>query len=802
MILNYFKIAWRNLLKNKSFSFINIFGLSIGVAACILITTYVLHESSYDKHIPNSENIFRMTGKFIKDGKIIPTIHFSSNTAPTLIKNYDEVEGSGRIQHVGNKHIRLEGEDTQHYEENFAYADQSIIDILDIQMVYGDSKMALSSPNTIVISETIANRYFKDQNPVGRSLYLGNNKTLFKINGVMKDFKSNSHLNYDFLVTFKNIELRTKRQIKWYETQYFTYVKLKPQTDVATFERKMSNDLVKNYYKPDYKEVGVYIGEAWDVTLALQPLTDINLYSSHIDFEKNIRNDIRIIWIFGIVALFILVIASINFVNLSTAKSINRAKEVGLRKVVGSTRTQLINQFLSESVLIVLIAFTIGTALAALFMPLFRNISGINLTIPWSSFAFIPSILVASLMVGILAGLYPSFYLSKFNPVNVLKGKFSSGNKSKGLRSSLVVFQFTISIILIVVSLIINQQINFILNSKVGFKKEQVVQIYGTDILNKRIETFKGELKKIPGVSHTSISDYLPIEGTKRNVNNFTIEGKISSDDMVSGQVWLIDEDYIETMGMTLVEGRNFMSGEDSDKQTVIINQAMAESLHLNDPIGKRITNTIHLYEVVGVVKDFNYDTMKTSVQPLCFFKGKSPYITSVKINTKDVSRVLDGLEAKWNTFVPNVAFRHEFMDASFAKMYDGVSRVKTIFTMFAILAILIACLGLVALSAYMVEQRNKEISVRKILGASVQTIFVLLTKNFLSLVVIALFIAIPTSYYLMQEWLKDYEYRIGMSWSVFAIAGISAIVIALLTISYHAIKSALIDPAKVLRTE
>ncbi len=809
MVRNYFKIAWRNLLKNRGFSFINIIGLSIGIAACILISIYILHESSYDKHVANSENTYRITGHYINKGEAMPTIHFSANTALTILTDFEEVEKTGRLMAnelfwgAGSNEIRFDGEDTQYYEEGFTYADQSIIDIMDVQMLYGEAKTALSDPNTMVISETMAHKYFKDQNPVGRSVYLnGNNDRPFKINGVMKDFKSNSHLEYDFLITLKDVEFGEGEQTRWHQNNYFTYVVLKPEIHVSAFEKKMNNVLMNKYLTPAFKNAGYDInGDMFKIFL--QPLTAINLYSAHIDFESSSRNDIKIIWIFGIVALFILIIASINFVNLSTAKSANRAKEVGLRKVVGSTRTQLIGQFLAESILISAIAFIIGITLAALFMPLFRSMSGINLIIPWSSFGFIPTILVASLIVGTLAGLYPSFYLSKFNPVNVLKGKLSSGSKSGGLRGSLVVFQFTISIVLIVGTLIVNQQMNFILNSKIGFEKEQVVQIYSTGTMGERVETFKEELKQLPGISHVTISDYLPIEGTKRNGNSFKNGDGDNTDEIIGAQAWAIDEDYIETLGMKLVEGRNFVANRASDEQAAIINQAMVAKLKLDEPVGKRINRYGNFYEVIGVVEDFNFNTMKEEVQPLVLFYAISPSITSVKINTtSDVSEVLTAIESKWKTFVPNMAFRYEFMDASFAKMYDSVSRMKSIFTTFAILAILIACLGLLALSAYMAEQRNKEMSIRKVLGASVQTIFKLLTKNFLALIIIALFVAIPIAYYVMQTWLQDYEYRIEIKWWVFLLAGVVTLMITFLTVGFQSVKSAIANPIKSLRIE
>ena len=811
MIRNYFKIAWRNLLKNKGFTVINIIGLSIGVAACILISLYIIHESSYDKHVPNSNNVYRMAGEFVQDGRVDAGIHFSANTARTVLADFDEVENAGRLMDnqlfygAGSNDIRFDGEAMQYHEDGFTYADPSMIDIMGIQMLYGNAGTALSEPKTVVISESMSKKYFRNENPVGRTMYLnGNGEDPFKIDAVMKDFASNSHLNYDFLITLTDVEFGEGEQTRWSQNNYFTYLVLRPDTDVSAFETKMGNTLIHKYLKPAYKASGYVVGETLEdkLTFYLQRLTDINLHSTNIDFEASFRNDIKIIWIFGIVALFILVIASINFINLSTAKSANRAKEVGLRKVVGSTRTQLVGQFLAEAVLIAFIAFIIGVFLANIFMPLFRSMSGINLSMPWSSFGFLPVILLAAIVVGMLAGLYPSFYLSRFNPVNVLKGNLSTGSKSAGLRSALVVFQFTISIILIVGTLIVSQQMNFILNSKIGFDKDQVVQIYSTNILNERVETFKEELKTLPGVSHVTISDYLPIEGTKRNGNSFVKEGRDGIDETVAGQAWVIDEDYLETIGITLVEGRNFIAGRASDEQAVILNQAMVEKLHLKNPIGKRISRYGAIYEVIGVVEDFNFNTMKEVIQPLCFFWGISPTITSVKIKAEDLSGVLSSMEATWDKFVPNMAFRYEFMDASFAKMYSNVSQIKAIFTTFSVLAIFVACLGLLALSAYMVEQRRKEMSIRKVLGASVQIIFRLLTRNFLALIIVALLVAIPIAYYLMKVWLQDYEYSIEISWPVFVIGGIIAVAIALVTVSYHAMRSALVNPANSLRTE
>lgn len=811
MIKSYITAAWRSLLKNKGFTFINVVGLSIGVAACILISVYIIHENSYDRDVANSPNIYRMVNRYINDGRLEDGVHFSANTASTVLDDFAEVENSGRIMDnglfygAGSNEIRIEGEQMQHHEDGFSYADQSIIDIMDIKMIYGEASSALHEPNTIVISNTMSEKYFGKSNPIGKSIYLnGNNDEPFRINGVMEDFASNSHLDYDFLLTLEGVEFGEGEQTRWVQNNYFTYLVFRNDANLDGFEEKMSNSIINTYLVPAYKSAGFVLPENFQENffIKLQPLTDINLYSKNIVFEASKRNDIKIIWIFGIVALFILIIASINFVNLSTAKSANRAKEVGVRKVVGSSKGHLIGQFLTESILISLISFTLGLLISWTMMPIFRDMSGKELILPFTSSAFLPTVFVAAILVGILAGLYPSFYLSRFRPVAVLKGKLSSGSKSSSLRSSLVVFQFTISTILIIGTLIVNQQMDFVLNSKIGFEKDQVIQLYGTNMLGDRISTFKDELKNMPGVKNVSISDYLPIENTKRNGNSFVNEGRDNIDETIPGQAWVIDEDYLATLGMKLVAGRNFSKERSTDDRSVIINQTLAKKLLLVEPLGKRISRYGTLYEVIGVVEDFNFNSMKQQVEPLCFFRGISPSIISIKANTGDIAALLNGIEQKWNMFSPNMAVRYSFMNDSFAKMYDNVSRIRTIFLSFSILAILVACLGLFALSAFMVEQRKKEISIRMVLGASFKSIYSLLSVNFLKLVGVAIIIAIPVGWYVMSLWLEDFAYRISLDWTMFVIAGIIALIIAIFTISYQSISAALIQPLKSLRTE
>jgi putative ABC transport system permease protein len=808
---NYLKIAWRSLLKARGFSIITIAGLGIGIAACLLISVYIIHETSYDSFVPNSENIYRVVRQFDFEQGTERSVHFSANMARTVNSDFDEIEQSGRLMDndlfygSGSNEIQFDDDPMQHHEEKFAYVDQSILDIFNIPMVYGDAKKALLDPNTIVISESVAERFFKDQNPVGHVIYLnGDREDPRKISGVMRDFPTNSHLDYDYFLTLTGMEFEPGEQDRWTQNNYKTYVILRPDVDAAVFGKTLGSTVINKYILPAFVAQGRALPENFEqlYSMYLQPMTDIHLHSTSIEDEASFRSDIKIIWVFGTVALFILFLASINFINLSTARSANRAKEVGLRKVIGSGRGSLISQFLTESMLISIIAFMVGIVLAELFLPFFNQMSGVELTLPWRQPLFIPILLASSLLVGAMAGFYPAIYLSGFSPIKVLKGKLRLGSKSGGLQSSLVVFQFTVSIILIIGTLIINEQLNFILTSKIGFEKEQVIQLYGTNMLGDKDELFKEELGRIQGVSSVSISDYLPLENTKRNGNSFVNEGQENIDVTVGAQAWQIDEDYLSTLGIELLTGRNFDEDLESDKSAAIINEQMVKELNLTDPIGKRISRYGQLSEVIGVVKDFRFDNMKQRIEPLAFFLGKSNTIFSVKTETADMPALLAELEGKWNQFVPNLPFRYAFMDDSFAQMYDNVSRVKLIFTSFAVLAILVACLGLFALSAFMVEQRSKEVSIRKVLGASMEGIFGMLTQKFLLLILGSLVIACPLAYYFMENWLKDYEYKIDIGWQVFAISGALALGMALLTVSFHAIKSAKINPVVTLKSE
>ena len=536
--------------------------------------------------------------------------------------------------------------------------------------------------------------------------------------------------------------------------------------------------------------------------LELQPLYDIHLHSGGIS-DGLAPGDIRFVWLFGSIAIFILIIACINFINLSTARSANRAREVGLRKVVGSFRSSLVNQFLTESMIFSILSFVMGVLLAALLLPYFNLLSAKSLVFPWQSWWLLPVGLGVILLVGMVAGLYPSFYLSSFKPIEVLKGNLARGSKSSGTRSALVIFQFTTSIVLIVGTFIIERQMQFMLNKKVGFEKDQVVLIQGTNTLGEEIKSFKSELLNMSQVKSVSVGDYLPVRGMKRNGNQFYKEGMTKIDKGVQGQQWKVDFDYIKTMGMKIVNGRDLSEQTLTDKNdAAIINQQMVKELGLKDPIGQQITNGYSHWTVIGVVEDFNYESMKQKIDPLCMSIGNSPNIISVKVGSGDMTTAIASISDTWKKFAPHQPIRFAFLDDRFARMYDDIQRMGRIFTSFAVLAIIVACLGLFALSAFMVEQRSKEISIRIVLGAPMQNIFRLLTQNFMKLVLVSILIAVPIAGYIMSEWLKDYAFRIDISWDVFFLAGLMAIGIALFTISYQSIKAGLMNPMKNLRSE
>jgi putative ABC transport system permease protein len=811
MLKNYFKISWRSLVKQKTYSMINIGGFAIGVAACILIAIFIKDELSYDTHYANHQRLYRIVGVVTENGELKRGISFPAPMAEVLKRDFPEVVEAGRFNNselfgAGNGQVRPADILDDAHEEGFVYFDQSLLNMLQLDFIYGNPSQALSRPNSIVITKRKAEKYFAKENPVGKTLIVNDNKDRpYVIGGVVENFRSTSHIQFDFLIGMTGLEFWKGEQSDWGASNYHTYIMIDEGTDVKSLESKMTKGLLNNYFIPRMIEGGMPMSEVnkflteKKAHIELQPLDEIHLFT---DFDDSlVHGDIRMVWLFGGIALFILLIAVINFVNLSTAKSANRAKEVGIRKVVGSFRVNIISQFLTESILYSVISVILGTAIALAMIPYFNSISGKAISVPWTAWWFAPTLLGSAILVGIVAGMYPSFYLSSFKPIQVLKGNLTRGTKGSFLRSVLVVFQFTTSIILIIGTIVIYRQMNFILNKKIGFDKEQVMMIQGTNTLRSQVVTFANELRELPQIVEVTTGDYLPVNGSKRNGNSFWNEGKVNIDPELPSQFWRVDDTYLTTLGINLVEGRNFDRKIASDSGAVIINQEMEKGLGGN-MIGKRINNYAGLWTVIGVVENFHFESLREEIEPLALVLGQEASVLAVKLKGADMNQSIQAITKLWAKFAPHQPFRYSFLDERYAAMYIDVQRTGKIFTSFSVLAILVACLGLFALSAFMVEQRSKEISVRLVLGASVNRIFQMLTWNFVKLVVIAFLLAAPLGAWLMRSWLEDYTYKTEITWDIFAVTGVTAILIALFTITYQSLRAAWIKPIVNLKNE
>jgi len=805
MFENYLKISWRTMSRQKMYAAIKIGGFAIGLATCMLIALFIQHELSYGRQFIN-QRVYRLFNEWQgPDGGRWSS--FPANIHQILKNDYPEVEMAGRLIpfkwfKAGSNLIRRDDRADNTYEEGFAYADNEILELLDIGMVYGNRANALRKPQSIVLSRKMADKYFPNEDPTGKILILNEDKTVpYVVGGVMEDFAANAYMHFDFFITLVNVEFWPGEQTNWCCSNYEAYFRLRPDADIRSFETKLVR-MRDNY-------LVTYLEKTGDQSLAdhkkyhffrAQPVEDIYLNPQNVS-DAGMHGDVRYIWMSGGVAVFILLLACINFINLSTAKSANRAKEVGLRKVVGSVRGYLVRQFLTESLVYSFVSFALAVVLVAVALPSFNAISGKPLTMPWMEWRLWPVLFGGAVVVGVVAGIYPAFYLSAFKPVDVLKGNVSRGSKSGGLRSAMVIFQFTTSIVLIIGTMVVYRQMNFVLHTKLGFDKEQVIMVYGATTLGTQAESFKNELTQLAEVEHATISSSLPVAGTIRNNNGFWKEGRDKIDKSISAQFWYVDEDYLATLGMKLVAGRNFDAKMKSDTASVIINQAMAKELGLANPVGERIQNW-KAYRVIGVVEDFHFESMKGSIRPLCMALGNGGDIVSVKVRSKHVSTALKAVNGVWNKFMPHQPFRYTFLDESYARMYDDVDRMGKIFAGFSALAIIVACLGLFALSAFMVEQRRKEIGIRLVMGASVRNIFRMLTQNFVKLVAVSFLVAAPIGWYMMTLWLKDYKYKIELSWDLFMMAGLLSVAVALATISYQTLTAAFVSPAKSLRSE
>lgn len=809
MIRNYLAIARRNLLRKRGFTAINIAGLATGLCCFLLISLYVIDELSYDRFHKKADRIYRIHLD-MRMGGVDRTMPNSPDAMGGLLKkDYPEIEQYTRIYtHNGSRLVKKGNEFIT--ETRAANADSTFFDVFSFHVIEGNGNTALAEPNTVVISASLAKKYFGMLQAVGKTLEVqeGDGVVPYRVTAVIEDMPENSHFRYDLLFSMSSLHY------DWGQVgshNFYTYLVLGKHVRPATVEKKFP-EYVRKYLLPHIQErmhvttMEEFINAGNKVNYWLMPLTRIHLYSN---LEEELRppGSIQYVYIFSAVALFILLIACVNFMNLTTARSANRAREVAIRKVLGTERKDLIFQFLTESILIVLLSMLLAVALAAVVLPMFNELTGKLIGVKaFLSPYILPVLIILPFVVGLLAGSYPAFFLSAFRPIETLKGKFKLNSKSGGLRNVLVVFQFFTSIVLIIGTLVVYRQLHYIQSKNIGFNKDQVLIINGTWALGNKADAFKDRVVKLSGVSSGTLSSSLPVSNTDRSNTVISTEAVVTAKSSINIQTWRIDYDYIGTLGMKIIKGRNFSRDFGSDSSAVIINETAAKLWGLDDPVGKTIyqwqdTKTIPR-TIIGVVKNFNYESLREKVGPLCFFLDRSTGLAAFRVNTTRLNDLVNEVGELWKSIAPEVPFSYRFLDESFDAMYDAERRVGRIALLFSGLAIFIACLGIFGLAAYIAEQRIKEIGVRKVLGASVESIVALLSKDFLRLVLIAFLIAAPLGWWIMNKWLQSFAYRISLSWWLFVLAGVIAMMIALITVSFQSVKAALTNPLKSLRSE
>ncbi len=818
MLQSFLKIAFRNLTKRKGYALMNIVGLAIGITCCLLIFEYVAYERSYDNFNPKADRIFRVQDEEYQNGRlVVPCAAAMPGVAPFMLREFPEVEEAGRIRKVEFL-LANDARNIRFKEPTVYYADQSMLDILHISLVDGDSKMALTRPGKVIVSEETARKYFGNENPLGKTLSVhssGKTRPL-EVTGVFKNYPSNSHLKLSVLVSYTtysqvigsygNPNDVLESSFGW--TDFYTYILLRKGTDPKRLEAKLPAFIDKHYNDlPENKSVGDRY------SLSLMPLKNIHLYS-HYTEEAEANGDGQSVTFLFLIAFFIISIAWINYINLATARSLERAREVGVRKVLGALRGELIGQFMLESLVLNLVALLVALMITLAINPLFANLSGRSLpsilNIPSDYSAYFFGLLIAGTF---LSGIYPSLVLSRYQPVAVLKGIFKNAAGGQWLRKGLIVGQFAASIILISGTMIVYRQMHYMQNQDLGANINQTVVIKGafgglTDSAYQDVySAFKDEILKLPGVkSITSSSGIMGEEilwstnwdkvrgGSKQTVNLFHLG---------------VDEDFINSYGLKVIAGRPFSHASKENQRKIMLNETAVHALGYSSPraaIGELLSggqNNMDSMEVTGVISDYHNEGLQKSIQPLVLFPNRNiKTYYSVKIEGGNIASKISSIKKVWGRHFTTDPFDYFFLDEFFNRQYDENRRFGTVFGLFAILAITIACFGLLGLSAYNVLERTKEIGVRKVLGASVNNLVIGLSKNFLILVMIAFVIAIPITAIAMHSWLQGFAYRTSLTWWIFAAAGLVSIVIALLTVGYQALKAALANPITSLRSE
>ncbi len=819
MFQNYIKIAIRNLQKNKAYSFINIAGLAIGIACCLLIMLFVAHELSYDRWNPQADRIVRTYADINFGGNQFRLAVTGVPIGPETQRELPDVQSFCRFRDYGSHLVRKEGEGTQNFrEEEVLYVDSTFFEVFPLAMASGEARTCLTQPNSIVLSRSKAEKHFGSaQAAMGQNLIVENEST-WKVTGVFEDMPANSHFQAHLLMSLNgNKEILESPPLWAVSNNFHTYLLLKEGTSFDTFNEKFNNLSRQKIGQTAAQLLGLSL-EQLEATgqyarIGLQRLTDIHLRSD-LGVELGPNGDIQYVWIFSAIALFVLLIACINFMNLATARSAHRAKEIGVRKVLGSTRGALIGQFMSETLFMAFLSLILALALASAVMPWFNELTGRAIQIPWASPVFWGLLACGVLITGFLAGSYPSFFLSGFETIKVLKGQLGRKAKHGSLRSALVVFQFATAIVLIICTTVVYNQLNYIQNKKLGFQKDQLIILDDAYALGDGILAFKQEMLKHPGVESATISSFLPVPSSHNNTT-YTSSREFRQDNSVNMDTWDVDHDYFKTLGLELKEGRLFDKNRPADSLAVIINETALKNFGFTEnPIGKKIYYLENAptadtkpgdfieFTVIGVVKNFHYESLRTNINSLGIFLDDSRGLITVRYKAGESKSVIAALEKQWKAMAPTQPFSYRFLDEAFSRMYQTEQRLGQIALIFASLAIFVSCLGLFGLASFMAEQRTKEIGIRKVLGATTAGIVGLLSKDFLLLVGFALLIATPLAWWGMHKWLQDFVYRIDISAWVFVMAGLAAIAIAFITVGFQSIRAALANPVNSLRSE
>jgi len=804
MFKNYLKVTIRNLKKNKLFSFVNILGFAIGIASFILIILFVEDELTYDSHNRYSGRIFRVNAHYKVGENRFNLANSPIPLAGVLASEYPEIEKTVRILNESNVYVKKGNNYIK--EEKFFYADSTLFEIFTIDFQHGDSKKALTEPNSVVITTGTAEKYFSNKNPVGEIIILSNGMQ-FLITGIVKPVPKNSHFEFDFIASYNS--LPGSSESNWFGEFVHTYVlthnvvteKVLNEKIFSVAEKHLG-PIIKAAFGVSYQE---FLNNGNDFSFVFVPLRDIYLHSEVFNEFKE-TGDMNIVYLYSAIAVFILIIACINFINLSTAKSAKRANEIGVRKVFGSNKILLVKQFLSESVILCFIAIVFSVAIAELVLPWFNDLTDKNLSLNlFSNFFTIPVLLVFTLLLGITAGLYPALLLASFKPVLILKTKFSSINNKGILRRGLVVFQFAASIVLFVGTFVIYSQMQYIKNKNLGFNKEQVLIIQDIDDLQTQQFAFADNIKSNPDIFNASLSQGLP--GYNLTASILRKEGESNENHTLI--VIPVDYNYLDTYKMKMKEGRFFNKEIITDSSGIILNESAVKKLNYKDPLNSKLIYDLgeesnNSYTIIGVVKDFHLESLKDEIRPAAFVLLKKPEANylSVKISPYNISGTIRFLSDQWREFGQNKPLEFSFYDENFYETYRSEIQAEKVFSIFAILAIVIASLGLFGLAAFTAEQRTKEIGIRKVLGASISKVVLMLSKEFLILVTLANLIAWPLAYFIMTKWLEDFTYRIEIELWTFILAGLLTLLIAFLTVSFQAIKAATANPVEALKYE